>query len=450
LFLVPKRRPVSFESAELSVETNGVTVNKIESTLGLRGLPLCDLSFQNSEGFLLGDDIDQATEAIATLSLYSRLHGAISGVAVAEKAFQASLKHSQQRRANRSRLSIHTLAPHCVTVRAIVRSPKILLPADPIIVHPDVRRMLLIQKAIAEGGRSMLLEHAIKIDQVTPLLALPPSPSHSCSQMELARRADKRSEHAKLKQEVFLMTPILKGFLTEAANEAASHCVQIHGGRGCLRHYGAEQLLRDSRQYAIHYGTTGLQGYELLTQRLLQRPDHFTVPIQDHCALLLRAYSDIRHHKAYSDQAAPVDAAVPSVLAHLAVLRQRVKEWVELSHRLSDRAAYHPHTLGIAAVDYLMYCGYLTLADHWLHMEHISFTLLQDKDYLSSHPERREFLETKLQVTLFLHLPLCCDHTPPLFLSFVDCTVRVRVFAAPDPGTQGVHVRLLSECHEHL
>lgn len=93
-----------------------------------------------------------------------------------------------------------------------------------------------------------------------------------------------------------------------------------------------------------------------------------------------------------------MDATIPSVLAHLAVLHQRVKEWIELSHRLSDRAVYHPHTLGIAAVDYLMYCGYLTLADHWLHMEHTSYTLLQDKEYLSAHPERREFLETKLQV----------------------------------------------------
>jgi alkylation response protein AidB-like acyl-CoA dehydrogenase len=139
--------------------------------MGLRGLPLCELSFQNSEGFLLGDDLDQAIETLATLSLHSRFHGSISGVAVAEKAFQASLKYSQQRRANRSPPP-PPLTSLLTLLRAIVRSPKILLPADPIVVHPDVRRMLLIQKAIAEGGRSMLLEHALKIDQVPSLLAL--------------------------------------------------------------------------------------------------------------------------------------------------------------------------------------------------------------------------------------------------------------------------------------
>jgi hypothetical protein len=251
--------------------------------------------------------------------------------------------------------------------------------------------------------------------------------------MELARRAEKRGEHAKLKQEVSLMAPILNGFLTVAANEAASHCVQIHGGRGCVRHYGAEQLLRDSCQSSIYSGATGLQvcplsrplhdllllsqGYELLTQKLVlskSNLDLFTGPTQEHCAHLLRAYSEIRRHKAYSSQSAPVDASVPSVLAHLAVLHQRVKEWIELSHRLSDRAVYHPHTLGIAAVDYLMYCGYLTLADHWLHMEHVSYTLLRDKDYLSDHPERREFLETKLQVDrVTSHPSFCAPHPDP-------------------------------------
>lgn len=122
--------------------------------------------------------------------------------------------------------------------------------------------------------------------------------------------------------------------------------------------------------------------------------------VEAHCSTLLSSYSDMRRHEIYLNRPNhPTDAPLPSVLSHIAILRQKVKEWVEVSHRLGDRAIYHPHTLGIAAVDYLMYCGYLTLADHWLHMEHTAHTLLhENKSPTSPSPYHRDFLESKIQV----------------------------------------------------
>jgi hypothetical protein len=206
-------------------------------------------------------------------------------------------------------------------------------PADPIIVHPDVRRMLLTQKAIAEGSRAMIYFLSLQGDIV----------------------AKGSEEDAKAADDLMaLLTPIAKAFVTEAGFEAANHGVQIFGGHGFIREWGMEQIVRDARIAMLYEGTTGIQALDLLGRKVLGSGGKlllgFTAMIDEFCEA--------------NDGEENADL--------VEVLKAYKDEWLGLSMQIGEAAMENPDEAGAAAVDYLMYSGYVCLAYFWARMAAIS------------------------------------------------------------------------------
>ena len=198
-------------------------------------------------------------------------------------------------------------------------------PADPIIVHPDVRRMLLTMKAFAEGNRAMLYFAAKQVDIVQ-------------------RSQDEEQKKAADSMLAFL-TPIAKAFMTEVGFESANHGVQIFGGHGFIAEHGMEQNVRDSRISMLYEGTTGVQALDLLGRKVLMTQGE-----------ALKGFTKIVHKFCQANEA---NEAVKEFVAPLAQLN---KEWGDLTMKVGMAAMKDREEVGAASVDYLMYSGYACLA----------------------------------------------------------------------------------------
>ena len=236
----------------------------------------------------------------------------MQGLGLTEVAYQNSLVYAKER----------------IQMRSLTGPKAPDKPADPIIVHPDVRRMLLTQKAYVEGGRAFSYWTALHIDK------------------ELSHGDDaERREAADL---VALLTPIIKAFLTDNAFECTNHALQIYGGHGYIAENGMEQFVRDARIITLYEGTTGIQAADLLGRKILQLQGvgakHFLQEISAFC----------QQHSA--------DESLRSLIGPLAIT---TKEWSDLTVSLAQRVQANPEELGAAATDYLYYSGYVTLAYLW-------------------------------------------------------------------------------------
>ena len=293
-------------------ERNAVNCASIEKKMGIHGNATCVLNFDGAKGFLIGPP-NRGLNAMFTFMNTARIGTAIQGLAHAELSFQGALTYAKDRLAMRS-----------------LTGPKNPDgPADPIIVHPDVRRMLLTQKAFAEGSRAFLYFLSQQSDIV----------------------AKGSEEDAKIADDLMaLLTPIGKAFVTEVGFESANLGVQVYGGHGFIREWGMEQIVRDARIAMLYEGTTGIQALDLVGRKVLGTGGKllmgFTATIDAFCA---------EHDAAeYSEFVKP--------------LQTYAQEWLELSMELGEQAMANPDNAGAGAVDYLMYSGYVTLAYFWARM----------------------------------------------------------------------------------
>ncbi|MGB1221227.1 MAG: acyl-CoA dehydrogenase C-terminal domain-containing protein, partial [Alcanivoracaceae bacterium] len=204
-------------------------------------------------------------------------------------------------------------------------------PADPVIVHPDVRRMIMTTKAFAEGGRAMIYYLAMQGDVV-----------RQSKDEEAVKQADAM---------MALLTPIAKAFLTEVGVESAIHGIQVCGGSGFIREWGAEQNLRDAKISTIYEGTTGIQALDLLGRKILMSQGQ-----------ALRVFTKVIHKfcEANAD-----DEQLKPFVEKLGSLN---KEWGDLTQAIGMKAMQNPEEVGGASVDYLMYSGYICLAFFWTQM----------------------------------------------------------------------------------
>jgi hypothetical protein len=207
------------------------------------------------------------------------------------------------------------------------------LPADPIVVHPDVRRMLLTQRAIAEGGRALVYYAGQVADR--------------------SLRATSAEERAAADVLLDFLTPIVKGVLTELAFESVNQAVQIHGGHGYIRETGIEQYVREARITLIYEGTTQIQGLDLLARKVLQTQGQG----------LLAFVAELQ---ALADR-------IADPLPELAEPLRRIgQEWTELTMALGGKAMTDLDEVGAAAVDFLFYSGYAALAYCWARMAEVA------------------------------------------------------------------------------
>jgi hypothetical protein len=206
---------------------NGVSVGNIEKKMGIHGNSTCVLNYDEAEGYLLGD-LNKGMRAMFTMMNEARLGVGMQGLAAAEVAYQNAADYAKDR-----------LQGRAVTG---VENPE--GPADPLIVHPDIRRSLMDQKSFVEGARAFILWGAQMIDE-----------SH--------RKDDKDADGL-----VSLLTPIIKGFLTDEGYDMTVKAQQIYGGHGYIEEHGMSQFTRDARIAMIYEGANGVQALDLVGRKL--------------------------------------------------------------------------------------------------------------------------------------------------------------------------------------
>ena len=224
LFIVPKF--MVNEDGSLGAR-NGVACGKIEEKMGIHGNSTCVMNYDEATGYLLGD-AHKGMRAMFTMMNEARLGVGMQGVAQAEAAYQNAVVYAKDRLQGRD-----------VTG---VKNPD--GPADPLIVHPDVRRMLMNQKSFTEGARAFCYWGAMLIDKST-------------------RDDDEDAEGL-----ISLMTPVIKGFLTDLGFDMTIQAQQVYGGHGYIEEWGMSQFARDARIAMIYEGANGVQALDLIGRKL--------------------------------------------------------------------------------------------------------------------------------------------------------------------------------------
>jgi alkylation response protein AidB-like acyl-CoA dehydrogenase len=305
MFIVPKFK---VNADGTPGERNTVAAGAIEHKMGLRGSATCVMNFDAAEGYLIGAP-HKGLAAMFTMMNAARLGVGVQGLALSERALQNSLNYARERLQGRS-LS----GP---------KSPD--KPADNLVVQPDVRRMLLTQRAFVEASRMLLLYTALQTDVE-------------------ARGADEATRQQASDLVAFLI-PIAKGVVTELAQECTKEALQVYGGHGYIAENGVEQFVRDARIITLYEGTTGIQAADLLGRKILQlQGTGFKLFLQEILAFCQQ------HAK---------DAELAGLIGPLAT---HAKEWADLTMALAQRVQANPEELGAAAMDYLYYSGYIALA----------------------------------------------------------------------------------------
>ena len=303
LFVVPKFLPGADGEPG---ERNAIHCGAVEHKMGIHGNATCQMNLDDATGWLVGE-ADRGLNAMFVMMNAARLGVGMQSLGLTEVAYQNAAAYA------RERLQGHSLT----SVKAAER------PADPILVHPDVRRMLLTARAYAEGGRAFSSYVALLLDreQHHPDPAL-------------------RQEAA---DEVALLTPIAKAFLTDNAWIACSEALQVFGGHGYIAEWGMEQYLRDARINMIYEGTNTIQSLDLLARKVLA----------DNGAKLRKFGDKVRVFA----ESCGADTRMAEFIAPLAELGDKLGK---LTMEIGMKAMQDRDEVGAAAVPYLRVAG------HWV------------------------------------------------------------------------------------
>ncbi|NBF05324.1 acyl-CoA dehydrogenase [Pseudomonas sp. Fl5BN2] len=325
LFLVPKL----MVNADGSLgERNPVSCGSIEHKMGIQASSTCVMNFDQAIGYLVGEP-NKGLAAMFTMMNYERLGVGIQGLATGERSYQNAVEYARDRLQSRS-----------------PTGPKAKdKAADPIIVHPDVRRMLLTMKAANEGGRAFSTYVAMQLDT-----------AKFSEDTETRKRAESL---------VALLTPVAKAFLTDLGLETTIHGQQVFGGHGYIREWGQEQLVRDVRITQIYEGTNGIQALDLVGRKIVGSGG----------ALYSVFADEIRHFTATADAqleefTRPLNAALQNL--------------DELTAWLLDRTTANPNEIGAASVEYLQVFGYTAYAYMWALMAKAALGKEQAEDFYAS------------------------------------------------------------------
>lgn len=306
LFVVPKLLPNTMKK-------NAVSCGSIEHKMGIRGSSTCVMNFDGSQGWLVGE-LNKGMKAMFTMMNAARLAVGIQGLGLAEVAYQNAVSYSKERLQGRA-------------LTGVKYPDKI---ADPLIVHPDIRRMLMTMKAYIEGGRALAYSVGMAIDY---------HEKHNDPKI-----------HEEYGNYVELMTPIVKAFLTDMAFDATNLAVQIHGGAGFITETGIEQYTRDARITQIYEGTNGIQALDLIGRKLTQNTGRllrcFFVPTSEYLDSITN----------------------PTLMEMTEQLKKSFKRLQNASTTIAFNSLSNPDEAGACASDYLKMFGLVAIGVQWLKM----------------------------------------------------------------------------------
>ena len=317
LFLVPKF--VANPDGSLG-ERNSLGCGAIEHKMGIKGASTCVMNFDGATGFLIGPP-NKGLECMFTFMNSARIGTAIQGVATAELAYQGALAYARERR----------------SMRALSGTKEPDQVADSLMHHGDVRRMLLTQKAIAEGGRALVYLATQYADRMIQGIL-----------------SNDDAEYERWDDKLGFLTPILKGCLTELGLESANLGMQVFGGHGYIREHGMEQIVRDARIATLYEGTTGIQALDLLGRKVLLMTQGKAV--RDFTRGVARFAVDLLKNE-------------PRMRGRALVLLKLCAQWNLLTLRIALSARKQRDLVSTASHDYLMFSGYATLAYSWALQE---------------------------------------------------------------------------------
>jgi alkylation response protein AidB-like acyl-CoA dehydrogenase len=351
LFLVPKFMP---DASGQPGPANGVSCGSIEHKMGMKGSATCVMNFDGATAFLVGE-LNKGLACMFTMMNYERLTIGLQGLGLGDASYQTAAAYAKERLQGRA--ATGPVAPEKA--------------ADPLIVHPDVRRMLLTMRANTEAARALSAFVGSQLDIVY---------FHEDEQQ--------RSRAAKL---VALLTPVAKAAFTDKGFEACVLGQQVLGGHGYVREWGQEQHVRDARIAQIYEGTNGIQALDLMGRKV----------VHDREAMLDVLVSEIRAFIAAEKNGA--------VAAFVAVLEQSLDSLVLTSDWVRQSAGENPNEVGAASVPYLDLLTLILYCYMWARMVKIA------SQALAAGAGEAEFYQAKIHVGCYF-----LDRLMPRYKSLVQ------------------------------
>ena len=308
LFVVP-RNHVNADGT--SGERNGVSCGSIEHKMGIHGNATCVLNYDGSQGWLIGE-ANRGLNAMFVMMNEARLGVAIQGLAQSEVAYQNAVAYAKDR----------------LQGRALTGAKEPAKAADPIIVHPDVRRTLMSIKAFNEAARAFVLWNALKSD--------------------VAHRSGDAAERQAADDQLGLMTPVLKGVLTDIGFDNAVKAQQMFGGHGYIAEHGMEQFVRDARIAMIYEGANGVQAMDLVGRKLGRDGGRAIMAFFNEVGGFLKEHGE-------NEALKPFTAPLVPALGHL----QQAAMW------FMNNALAKPDNAGAGASDFMHLLGLVSLGYMW-------------------------------------------------------------------------------------
>ena len=311
LFIVPKRLVQPDGSP---AEPNGVSCGSIEHKMGIHGNATCVMNYDGAKGFLIGEE-NRGLNAMFVMMNEARLAVGVQGLAQSEVAYQNAAAYAKER----------------LQGRALSGAKAPGKPADPIIVHPDVRRMLMSMRAFNEAARAFVLWTALKAD--------------------IAHRSDTAADRQAAEDHLGLMTPIVKGVLTDIGFENTVKAQQVFGGHGYIAEWGMEQFVRDARIAMLYEGANGIQAMDLVGRKLGKDGGRAAMAFFNEVTTFLK-------ENASDESLTGLTKALETALGHL----QQATMW------FMQNAVARPDHAGAGATDYMHMFGLVALAYMWVRI----------------------------------------------------------------------------------
>lgn len=332
LFVVPKYLPTA---DGIAGEANQVSAGAIEHKMGIHASATCVMNFDGSQGWLVGEE-NQGLAAMFTMMNYERLGVGIQGLGAGSRSYLTALDYAQERLQSRG-------------AKATRLQDK---PADPLIVHGDIRRMLLTMKAFIEGSRAFSTYVGVQLDR--------------------AKYAATEEERQQGQGLVELLTPIAKAFMTDVGFETTLHGQMILGGHGYIREWGQEQLVRDSRIAQIYEGTNAIQSLDLLGRKVVGSRGE-----------LLRLLAQEIQQTLQEDAGA--------WQTEYAALAQALQQVEQTTTHILTQVMDDENLINSVAVEYLHLVGYVTYAWLWLKMARTAEGSQQDTAFIQGKVKTAKF-----------------------------------------------------------